>query len=52
MFVHTYIAKVPSGEGNFGYFAFAAKYRVIGMGTFPLSGDPSKVRYPALPPIP
>jgi hypothetical protein len=48
IFIHTYIAKVPSGEGIFGYFAFAAKSRVIGMGTFPLTGDPSKVRYPTL----
>ena len=47
-YIHTYIAKVPSGEGIFGYFAFAAKSRVIGMGTFPLTGDPSKVRYPTL----
>ena len=47
-YIHTYTAKVPSGEGIFGYFAFAAKSRVIGMGTFPLTGDPSKVRYPTL----
>lgn len=32
-----------AGQSSIGYFAFAASSRVIGIGTFPLTGDPSKV---------
>lgn len=35
--------QVPSMDGLVQYFAFAAAQRVIGIGSFPLSGDPSKV---------
>jgi hypothetical protein len=37
------ILTIPKGKSNFNYYAFSTPSKVIGLGMFPLSGDPSKV---------
>jgi WD40 repeat protein len=43
----TFLLQIPKAKENSSpnYFAFASSSRVIGIGTFPLTGDPSKVSY-------